>query len=365
MEWTGRRKRYMGINRLQFNQILLYFKKMQKGRIAMVTIKDVAKLAGVSASTVSRTLSNRIFVEEATRQKVLKAVEELNYQPSTMAKGLREGRTYALAFFVPDINSFFYPGIMKSIEKYASQKGYSIILCNNNESLDNEKKATQVVGSRGIDGILCMSVEDDVQHLVRYQKERQIPVVLVNRYVADDMCCISVDNFHGGYLMTKHLLDCGHRKIAGVFGDFGKQRFRERYEGCKRAMEEYGVQDYKRYFIYDVNSVEEAFARTRDILSREDRPTAFFATMDILAIGIYSGISESGLSIPGDISVVGFDNIYMTQYMTPPLTTYSASADDLARKSVECMLRQIDTGGQVEKLRLTGELVERRSVKRI
>ncbi|WP_077609340.1 LacI family DNA-binding transcriptional regulator [Clostridium sp. Marseille-P2415] len=328
----------------------------------MSTIKEVAKLAGVSPSTVSRTLSNRIFVEEETRQKVLKAVEELNYKPSIMAKALREGKTYTIALLVPDINSLFYPMIMKSIEKYAAQKGYSIILYNNNEDIECEKRNMEMLGSRGIDGVLCMSVEDDIRHLVHFQKENKVPVVLVNRNFTEDISCITVDNEYGGYLMTKYLLDMGHRKIAGMFGDFSRQRFRERYNGCKKAMEEYGIENYKKYFIYDVNTIEEAYKCTQDVLSREDRPTAFFASLDILAIGIYSGIIESGLVIPQDVSVVGFDNIFMTQYMTPSLTTYNAPIDRLAQQCVECLTGQIENGKAAVRMILKGELIERKSV---
>ena len=327
----------------------------------MSTIKDVAKLAGVSPSTVSRTLSNRIFVEEETRQRVMKAVEELNYKPSIMAKALREGRTYTIALLVPDINSLFYPMIMKSIEKYAAQKGYSIILCNNNEDIECEKRNMEMLGSRGIDGILCMSVEDDIRHLLRFQKEQKVPVVLVNRDFTEDISCITVDNGYGGYMMTKYLLDMGHRKIAGMFGDFSRQRFRERYDGCKRALEEYGIQDYRKYFIYDVNTVEEAYRCTQAALSGTDRPTAFFASLDILAIGIYSGINESGLAIPRDVSVVGFDNIFMTEYMVPPLTTYNAPIDHLAQQSMECLIRQIEDGKPPVRIVMKGELVERKS----
>ena len=331
----------------------------------MSTIKDVARLAGVSTSTVSRTLSNRIFVEEETRKKVLDAVKELNYKPNIIARGLREGRTYTLAFLVPDINSLFYPTIMKCIERCASEKGYSLILCNNNESIEKEKSTIEMLGNRGIDGILCMSVEDDIRHLVRFQRERKIPVVLVNRGFSGELSSVSVDNEYGGYLMTTYLLDQGHRKIAGMFGDFGRHRFRERYNGCKRAMEEYGITDYKKYFIYDVDTIEEAYQRTKKILSEEDRPTAFFATMDILAIGIYSGINECGWRIPEDISVVGFDNIFMTEYMTPPLTTYDAPIGTMAEKSVECMMAQIDDLEVNNQLILRGELIERKSVKKI
>jgi len=327
----------------------------------MSTIKDVAKLAGVSPSTVSRALSNRIFVEEETRQKVLKAVEELNYKPSIMAKALREGRTYTLALLVPDINSLFYPMIMKSIEKYAAEKGYSIILCNNNEDIACEKRNMEMLGSRGIDGILCMSVEDDIHHLVQFQKEKKVPVVLVNRSFTEDVSCIAVDNEYGGYLMTKYLLDMGHRKIAGMFGDFSRQRFRERYNGCKKAMEEYGIENYKKYFIYDVNTIKEAYRCTQEALLREDRPTAFFASLDILAIGIYSGINESRLVIPRDVSVVGFDNIFMTEYMTPPLTTYNAPIDRLAKESVDCLVDQIENGMSPVRITMKGELVERAS----
>lgn len=331
----------------------------------MSTIKDVAKLAGVSASTVSRTLSNRIFVEEETRQKVLMAVEELNYKPSIMAKGLREGKTYTIALLVPDINSLFYPMIMKSIEKYATQKGYSVILCNNNESIEWEKKNLYMLGSRGIDGILCMSVEDDISHLVRFQKANKVPVVLMNRDFLEDVSCISVDNEYGGYLMVKYLLDMGHRKIAGMFGDFSRQRFRARYDGCKRAMEEYKVENYKKYFIYDVNTIEEAYRCTQESLLRKDRPTAFFASLDILAIGIYSGIRKSGLEIPQDVSVVGYDNIFMTQYMTPPLTTYNAPIDELAKKSVECLIDQIEDRKPCERIIMKGNLIERKSARQI
>lgn len=331
----------------------------------MSTIKDVAKRAGVSTSTVSRALSNRIFVEEETRQKVLRAVEELGYRPNILAKGLKEGRTYTIAFLIPDINSLFYPEVMKSIEKYAAEKGYSTILCNNNEDIEQERHAMEMLASRGVDGILCMSVEDDISHWIKFQQEQHIPVVLVNRHFSENISCISIDNEYGGYLVTKHLLEKGHTKIAGMFGDFGRQRFRDRYFGCKRAMKEFGMTDYKKYFIYDVDNVEDAYRRTIELLERPDRPTAFFASMDMLAIGAYQALYEKGIQIPEEISVAGFDNIYMTRYMMPPLTTYAAPIDALAQKSVECLLELMNDGTKVFKETLPGVLLERSSIRPI
>lgn len=329
----------------------------------MSTIKDVAQLAGVSVSTVSRALSNRVFVEESTKERVLQAVKTLNYRPSVMAKAMREGRTYSLALLVPDINSLFYPELMKSVERAASEKGYSLFLCNNNENLKTEQKTVDMLASRCIDGVICLSVADDISHLLRFQQEHNIPVVLINRNFPGATSCICNDDEQGGYLMTKYLLDRGHRKIAGVFGDFNMQRFRARYEGCKKALEEYGIADYKRYFIYDVSSIEETYVRTKELLSSPNRPTAFFATMDILAIGVYRGLQESGLQVPEDISVVGYDNIFMTQYMAPPLTTYNVPIAELARNAVNCVIDHIEGKKEIQHIILKGTIAERASVK--
>ena len=331
----------------------------------MSTIKDVAKLAGVSVSTVSRALSGRTFVEEETKQKVLKAVKELNYKPNVIAKGLREGRFCIIALLVPDINSLFYPALMKSVEKAVHQKGYSLILCNTNNSVEMEKQAIEMLGSRGVAGIICMSVEDDIRKLHEFQERENIPVVLINRNSEGRLGTVSIDDEHGGYLMTKALLEKGHRKIAGMFGSFEKRRFRERYNGCKRAMEEYGVSDYKRYFIYDVDTIDEAYQRSVEILQGEDRPTAFFATIDMMTIGIYSAISQCGLKIPEEVSVVGFDDIFVTKHMIPPLTTYHAPIEELAQKAVDMLIRLMENRNSAEEIVIKGSVKERQSVMRL
>jgi DNA-binding LacI/PurR family transcriptional regulator len=331
----------------------------------MATIKDVAKLAGVSISTVSRTLSNKIFVEEETRKKVLQAVRELEYKPNIMAQSLKEGKTKTLALLVPDINSLFYPMLMKSIEKYATEKSYSLILANSNEDVIQEKHNLDMLQTRYVDGIICLSVTDEISHILKVYRKGNIPVVFVNRNFNEDVNCVLTDNRYGGYVTTKYLLEHGHRKISCMFGDFNNQRFRQRYEGCICAMEEFGVKDYEKYFIFGVNSIEDAYSKTVEILKREDKPTAFFASIDILAVGIYSGINQSNMSIPDDISVVGYDNIFITPYMVPPLTTYDTLVDDLGKESVNCLVRQIENKGtgKSERIILKGSLVTRDSVK--
>lgn len=327
----------------------------------MSTIKEVAKLAGVSVSTVSRAISGNAYVEEEKRQKVMEAITKLNYKPNQMARGLRAGKTYTLALMIPDINSLYYPMIMRSIEQEVSKKDYALILCNNSENLETEKKNLEMLMQRKVDGIFCMSVSDDIRHLIT--ASREVPVVLLNRNF-DDICCVSYDNEDGAYKMVKYLLEQGHRRIAGVFGDFRIQRYRTRYDGCKRAMEEYGISDYKKYFIYDVTTTDEAYLRTMDMLERKDKPTAFFASLDIVAIGIYSAVYKSGLSIPGDISVVGYDNIDISNYLTPPLTTYNASTGKIAQEAVRCMFKLMESNkpSNYEHVVLIGDVKERMSV---
>lgn len=328
----------------------------------MSTIKDVARLAGVSASTVSRTLTNRVYVDEATRQKVLHAAKELHYRPNLAAKGLREGKSGTLALLVPDINSFFYPQIMKAVEKEAAVKGYTLFLVNTDEDPEREKKAVRTMISRGVDGILCLSVEDDTSHLEETSREEGVPVVLLNRFGTKALSSVSVDDEDGGYLMVKYLLKKGHRKIAALFGRAQMQRFRSRRRGAETAMREYGVTGYEERFLDNISTIEEAYRATAALMKEKDRPTAVFASMDILAIGAYRAIREAGLSIPEDVSVTGFDNIAMTEFMTPPLTTYEEPFTELAKNCVAELARQIEGGRDTRKSVFRGRVLERESV---
>lgn len=333
----------------------------------MSTIKDVAKLAGVSASTVSRTLSGRIFVEEKTRQRVLEAVEELGYRPNILARGLKQGQTYTIAFLVPDINSLFYPQIMKALERAATAKGYSLLLCNNNQSTEQEQRTLERLAARGVDGIACMTVSDEAPHLMQLKAAQNMPLVLINRPLPTTLSSISVDDEQGSYTATRYLLDNGHRRIVALFGSSKHQRFCDRYEGYRRALEECSAPRNAQDHYFDINTVEESYRLALELfrLPKEERPTALYASMDVLAIGIYRAASECGLSVPGDISVVGFDDIEISRYMIPSLTTYAAPIDELAQRSIEALLAQIDEPKTMIREILPGSLIERESVRKL
>lgn len=332
----------------------------------MPTIKDVAKLAGVSVSTVSRALSNKVFVEDETKAKVLCAVKELNYRPNFLAKGLKDGCTNTFGLLLPDLENLFYPKIMKSIEKYAAEQGYNIIICNTNESKAQEIKDLEMLKNRYVDGIIVITVSDDIEHILRLQQDN-IPFVFVNRYFAKDVNCITSDNRYGAYSMIKYLIENGHEKISCVLRSFSLQIYKERYEGCVTAFRECGIKDYEQYFMYDVNSITDAYNRTKEILNKSERPTAFFASTDMLSIGIYSGITDCGLKIPDDISVVGYDNIHISKHTMPPLTTFEAPVDEIGKATIQNLLKQIELKKQTkaQKKILKGSIIIRNSVKKL
>jgi len=328
----------------------------------MSKINDVARLAGVSPSTVSRALSKKVFVKKETRQRVLQAALELNYHPSMTAKSLREGKSYAIALLVPEISGLFYPELTSAIEQRVSKSGYLLFLCSSHNSFENEKRTIELLANRGIDGICCVSVEDEFEHLVQFQKTTGIPVVMMNRSDRDCLSYVTVDNVDGGHQATKYLLDRGHRRIAGLFGDFSIRRYWERSQGYRMALEEKGVQLPDFYRLTNITSSEEAYCHAKKILRSENPPTAFFASADILAVGIYHAASEVGLRIPEDISVVGFDNISLTEHMTPSLTSYCMPVEEIAEESISMLLHQIEFGVAPASILLKGKVVERNSV---
>ncbi len=330
----------------------------------MATIKDVALLANVSTATVSRALSSKVTVDSATKARVLAAVKELNYTPNLMARGLKDGKSKTFGLILPDISNLYYPKIAKSIGKYASEQGYSIILCNTNESVEEEKKQLQTLKNRQVDGIICLNTGEDISHFLNLINDG-VPFTMVNRLFNDDINCITSDNRYGASQMVTHLIKNGHKKIACLFRSFTNQIYKERFEGCEKTLNDNNILDFEKYFAYDVNTIEDAFNATLALLRGDNPPTAIFASTDMMTIGIYSAINCEGLTIPNDISVVGYDNIQISNMMIPPLTTFHQSVDEIGKRAIDNLISQINGEKKVEKTILKGEVLERKSVKNI
>lgn len=330
----------------------------------MITIKDVAKLAGVSSSTVSRALADSPLVDEKTKKRVLEAAHSLQYVPNQMARALKGGKSKTILLIVPSVDPFFQK-LITCFEVELRQRGYAMLLGVSNNSQAAEVQCFNTARTFFADGIIFVAGTDDCNH-IKSLIEYGIPTILVNRSWDLGTSCVTNDNRYGAYRAIEHLILNGHRKIACIMRDISIQHFRERYEGCLQAFRDYGIRQDEVHFT-TVSTIQEVYDEVRCLLSSPDRPTAFFCTSDWLVSGIYGGIFSSGLTIPKDVSVVGFDNIEDSRYLIPPLTTWEHPIDRIAQLAVCTLLQQIEDGqsGWGDKTVVAGHLVERDSVSQI
>lgn len=331
----------------------------------MVGIRDVAKYAGVSPSTVSRALSGVAFVEPETKEKVLKAVRELNYKPNLAARSLKRGGSRLIGLILPDIMNPYYLEVVKYIESCAVKAGYSLILCDALGSAEREQEYFKALSFLFVDGIFYIPSTEDISHAKPYVGA--IPMVVVNRVFDIDAPCINIDNVDAAYQAVRYLTERGHRKISFYINEKVSQYNRERFQGAVQALQEAGISDHERFLVRDVKSEDDAYEKTLELLRRPDRPTAIFLFNDYMASGVYLGITKSGLRVPEDISVVGFDDIPQVKYLNPPLTTLRHSLVDTCDVIFETLMEQIRTQKCAPRsvAYFKGRLIERESVKPI
>lgn len=327
----------------------------------MAGIRDVAKLAGVSPSTVSRALSQKVNVDDETRKRVLDAVQELNYKPNLAARSLKDTGCRLLGLVIPDIQNPYYPKIVKYIEEYAGNKGYSVILCDTFERKEKEVEFFKTLKRLKVEGILFLPSTEETDHISPYIGT--VPMVMINRKFDLGVTCVLGDDYAGGYEVGKYLLELGHRRIACLMNDKKRQYNPERLDGFCRAFREYGADDATYQVIKDVSSVEDASRKMTEVLLQKDRPTAVFVFNDNLVSGVYHAAYELGVKIPDELSVVGYDDTLSSQYMVPPLTTYEHPAKEIAQMALNLLDQEIQEngsdGGRV--CRIAGKLQIRKS----
>lgn len=287
-----------------------------------ITIRDVAREAGVSVATASRALGNYGYVSEEARRRVLEAARKLNYNHNLVAKSLRTRRTFTIGYLLPDITNPFYAGIARGIQDVAFSRGYSVILCNNdNDTTKTERFFKMFLRSR-VEGIIYSTPYNEaLSEMAEVAIKSGIPVV--NCYGSTRIPALDVvtgDAEGGCYKAVRYLLGLGHRKIAFLKvweSGISKRRF----EGCKKALEEFGVA-IPPDFLVDVDdySQESGYLGTKTLLSRSELPTAIFAFNEQLAIGALKAIRESGLRVPEDLSLVGVDDV-IGEVLQPSLTS--------------------------------------------
>lgn len=304
----------------------------------VMNLKGVASRSGVSASTVSRVLSGKSYVNEKTRKKVMEAIRDLNYTPNVLAQGLKLGRTNTIALIVPSIRNEIFPIITRGVEDVARKEGFTVILGNTDDDAQIEKDYISKLRTRYIDGFIVASALPENGHLRRL-KEEGVPLVLLSRYNDEAIDAVVVDNYRAAYDGVSYLIRSGHKRIAIACGRRELSLYEKRYQGYADALKDAGMEVDPELVLMEANGTTSFYYLVQGMLRRGGRPDAIFATSDPKAIVIMRAVRDAGLSIPGDVSVLGFDNIEMSAFVEPPLSTISQPLYEMgalgARKLIE------------------------------
>ncbi len=307
-------------------------------------IKDVAKQAGVSTSSVSRVLNNSKYISEETKTKVLQAIEDLNYTPSHIARSLKRQKTNLLGVIVPNLSSPYFASLIHPIEETASKHGYHLFISTIMENEDKERSYLKQFLEMKVDGLLILH-ETDQSAVIDFIKSMPLPIVHVGiKSPAPGLPSVYMDNTAAACTATTHLIAQGHRKIAYIGGN--PQRFRsghDRLAGFKQAFTQHHLECCDELMIFTDYQIESGYNAMQHLLDRKDgNITAVLATSDDLALGAMNCIIDNHLNVPNDISIVGYDGSMMNKWVRPQLTSVEQPMEEVGASAVSLLLSQID-----------------------
>ena len=329
----------------------------------MPTIRDVAKRAGVATMTVSRVINNSGYVSDKTRAKVESAVADLGYVPNMLGPSLRFKQTNTLALVLTDITNPFWTTIARGVEDAAHEKGYSVILCNTDESPDKQEQYLNMLLRRRIDGILLAPACSAAESVQLIQKQG-IAVVVLDRLVpVADVDIVRGDSTGGAYILTKHLLDLGHTDIVMLAGPQDISTSYERVEGFRQALQEVRLESRQDNVIWGEFTQASGKAMTMQALSRSPKPSAIFAGNNFIAIGALWAIRDEGLQVPQDISIVSFDDLPDSLSARPFITNVAQPTYNMGYQATQILITRMtgDVVGEYHSVLLPTQLIVRKS----
>ncbi len=307
----------------------------------MTTIRDVADRAGVSTTTVSHVINGTRRVEPETMSRVNRAIEELAYRPNAIARSMRHGQTYSIGVVIPDVSNPFFADLARAIEDVAFEGGYSAIFGNSDGDDRKEERYLEVLLSKKVDGLLLVSAGQSSDRL-RHVVETGPPMVIVDRELDDlGVSLVMVDNHEGGRLAARYLIGLGHRRIGVIAGADTLRPSARRLDGFREELGLAGVELRDEVIARGGFRAAEGRAAMQTLLLLPDRPTAVFAENDLMALGAMSAIHAAGLRIPEDISIVGFDDVALSDLSTPGLTTISQPVRDIATTAMRLLFERL------------------------
>ena len=304
----------------------------------MPSIKDVAQTAGVSTATVSRVLANTSRVKDETRQRVLEAVEQLNYRPNLIARSLRAQKSAKIGLVVSDIRNPFFTAISRAVEDSAYEQGYSVLMCNTDENPEKEEMYLNVMHDENVAGVIFSPTQ---QFSRRFKSHvSTIPYVMIDRFVENrDVDMVLLDNVAAAYELTTHLIENGYRKLAGLFGD-ASTTAPERSRGFHKALKDNGLSPVATHIIGP--RIRQGYETTIALLTQKEKPDAIFTSNSMLTAGAFQAIRDSKLIVPHDIALVGFDETTWGALVDPPITLIAQPTEEIGRTATELLFQRIE-----------------------
>lgn len=330
----------------------------------IVTMKHIAKRAGVSLGTVSNVINNTTPVKEDLRRRVTDAIKQLQYHPSRLAQGFRRNQTTILGMIIPDITNPFFPAVVRGVEDVAYQNSFRLMLCNADNDPAKEVEYLRELQSYRMAGlILIPSVMSQINALSDLAFG-DVPVVCIDRRPSNwEGDSVTVNNAKGTEEATCYLLDMGHRAIAIITGSLNLANAIGRLEGFRTAMQTHEVKVHPEYIQEGQFDRHSGYEKMKVLLSLPSRPTAVIASNDLIALGALAAVRDTGLNCPHDISLVGFDDLEISEFTNPPLTTVAQPGYQMGAKGVSLLLARLKKPDQqLEQVVLAPELRIRHSV---
>ena len=331
----------------------------------MATIKDVARQAGVSISTVSHVINGTRFVSDAATEKVNTAVANLGYKPSAVARSLKTNRTRTIGMLTASNTNPFFAEVIHGVEAICHQQGYHLILCNSGN--DSEKKLSnlQALQEKRVDGLLIMTSHSEPEFFQQLEEHCDIPMAILDCQSPDIEADVIMEApEQGGYQATRHLIEQGFKNIACISGPQSLSPSNSRFIGFQSAMKEAGLPINPDWVIQGELTAESGYAAACKLLSLENKPDALFAGNDLMAMGAISAIQSHGYGVPSDISVIGYDDIEIAAFTSPPLTTMHQPKSKIGQLAAEVLIGRIENPNRPSTvITLPPTLIERSSVK--
>lgn len=325
----------------------------------MANIKDIAKYCGVSAMTVSRALNNSSEISDATKEKVLKACQELGYKPNSAAKSLITKKTNMIGLIIPDITNQYYSHISKGVGSYLEEQGYGLILCNSDRKKDNENRYIRFLTEGRVDGIIVLPVKPNKEDYEATAKE--VPMVMVDNIANGlEVSFVGNNNYNGGTKIIKHMVNQGYKKIGVILGDKRSTASNERFAAYKDVLESSGITFDESIIFHSSSTFEEGFKLAERLIAKG--VDSIFAINDTVAMGVLKYCYLNDISVPENLGLAGYDNIEQSAMMPVPLTTVEQNKDVLGKLAAEALMEQIkDNSAKQKNIILEPQLIVRKS----